>query len=171
MEKNTFYYQRFPLRWLLTLPIALLAVWAEYMMESRIALILPYRLAVLAAALILAYLCYRFCDRLPFLRAQGRYGTQGGDLWIEKRPKRRVLLSDVYEAYITERNMLGVRIALLHVGYGQRQFELYSLPMAAGEGYKGTELYTVFEKLLARNPKLRANQDYFGSTTGKWYKR
>lgn len=171
MEKNVFYYQRYLLRCLLILPIAAVAFVAEYLLGTRMELKLVYRLVILVVMLVLAYLWYRFCGGLPFLKHQGSYGTQGGDLWIEKRPGNRTLLSDVYEAYIMEKNMLGVRITLLHVGYGKRQFELYSLPMAPGDGYKDTELYLVFEKLLARNPKLKSNQDYFGSTTGKWYKR
>ncbi len=171
MEKNVFYYQRYLLRCLLILPIVIAALLVEYLVGARMELKLVYRLVILAAALVLSYLWYRFCGSLPFLKRQGTYGTQGGDLWIEKRPGNRTLLSDVYEVYIMEKNMLGVRIALLHVGYGKSQFELYSLPMASGEGYKDTGIYTVFEKLLARNPKLKANQDYFGSTTGKWYKR
>ncbi len=171
MEKNVFYYQRYMLRCLLMLPVVILGLVAEYFLGKQMELNIWYRLAILAAVLVLAYLVYRFCGGLPFLKHQGSYGTQGGDLWIEKRKGSRTLLSDVYEIYITEKNMLGVQIALLHAGYGKRQFEIYSLPMKKGEGYKDTELYKVFEKLLARNPKLKANQDYFGSTSGKWYKR
>lgn len=171
MEKNVFWYQRFLLRCLLTLPIVILGLAAEYFLGNRMDLNIGYRLIILAVVLVLAYLGYRFWGGLPFLKHKGSYGTQGGDLWIEKRAGNRTLLSDVYEVYITEKNMLGVRITLLHAGYGKRQFEMYSLPMKKGEGYKDTDLYVVFEKLLARNPKLKANQDYFGSTTGKWYKR
>lgn len=171
MEKNVFCYQRYLLRCLLVLPIVAIALGAEYLLGARMELKLVFRLVILVVALVLAYVWYRVCGSLPILKHQGTYGTQGGDLWIEKRPGNRTLLSDVYEVYIMEKNMLGVRIALLHVGYGKSQFELYSLPMASGEGYRDTELYPVFEKLLARNPKLKSNQDYFGSTTGKWYKR
>lgn len=171
MEKNTFYYQRYMLRCLLMLPVVILGLAAEYLLGSRMELNIGYRLVILAVVLVLAYLVYRFCGPLPFLKHKGSYGTQGGDLWIEKRAGSRTLLSDVYEVYITEKNMLGVRIALLHVGYGKHQFEIYSLPLKKGEGYKDTDLYRVFEKLLARNTRLKSNQDYFGTTTGKWYKR